>query len=59
MNGKKNELNNGYNDNGKADILTFVQTGHFNFRLTQSRLLLTKPGPGRILVSNRLKGFPS
>ena len=35
-NGHDNEngLNNGYNDNGKADILTFVLTGHFNFRLT-------------------------
>ena len=35
MNDKENGLNNGYNDNGKPDILTFVQTGHFNFRLTR------------------------
>jgi hypothetical protein len=33
-NDKENGLNNGYNGNEKPDILTFVSTGHFNFRLT-------------------------
>ena len=32
---KKNGLINGDNNNGKPDVLTFVQAGHFNFRLTR------------------------
>ena len=41
-NDKENGLNHGYNGNGKPDILTFVQTGHFNLRLTASLQSLDK-----------------
>jgi len=45
-NDKENGLKHGYNGNEKADILTFVSTGHFNFRLTAARRPLDAGTPG-------------
>ncbi|NNN07305.1 MAG: DUF2339 domain-containing protein, partial [Elusimicrobia bacterium] len=46
---KENGLKHDYNGNEKPDILTFVQTGHFNFRLTVKRTALRGNAFGAIL----------
>jgi hypothetical protein len=53
-NDKENGLKHGYNGNEKADILTFVSTGHFNFRLTGSgHAFRDDESPGRDSVERR------